>query len=200
MSIIKNPILLNFSMPILTDRLILRPIKAGDGKLIFNAVEESRDNLERWLPWPKNVKAWEDSEKFARESYANFILRKSFNLGIFKGEEFIGVCGFNYFLWDIPSAEIGYWCKLSAQKQGYMQEAVGALSLYGFEKIGLKRIVITCLDENYASAAVAEKLGFDLEVRALGLMKDIQSSDLAMGRRYVKIKDANLDKGDRLAK
>lgn len=192
MCVLGNPILLNFPIPIVTARLILRPIKEGDGKLIFNAIEESRDNLQRWLPWPQSVKTWEDSEKFARESYADFILRKSFNLGIFKGEEFLGICGFNCFLWDIPAAEIGYWCKVSAQKNGFMLEAIRSLLAYGFEKIGLKRIVITCYDNNHASAAVAEKLGFDLEARALGLLKSIHSDDLVMVRRYVKIKDTSL--------
>lgn len=189
MTPIKKPILLDFPMPIVTERLVLRPIKEGDGKFIFEAIEESRKILERWLPWPQYVSTWEDSETFARESYGKFILRDRLNLGIFRDEEFIGICGFNYFLWDIPSAEIGYWCRLSAQKRGYMQEAVRELTLYGFERIGLKRLVITCLDENYASAAIAEKLGFNLEVRALGLMRNLQSAKLAMARRYVKIQD-----------
>lgn len=184
---LKKPILFNFHMPITTKRLTLRPLQEGDGQILFHAIDESRANLDLWLPWPKHVNSWEDSEQFARQSYADYILRKSFNLGIFKDNEFIGVCGFNYFLWHIPSAEIGYWCRTSAQRKGYMCEAIDALTSYGFKEIGLKRIVITCLDENKASAAIPEKLGFQLEVRALGLMENIQDSNLAMARRYVKI-------------
>ena len=184
---ISNPILLNLPMPIVTQRLTLRPLQEGDGKRLFQAVDESRNNFDPWLAWPKHVKSWEDSEKFSRQSYADYILRNSFNLGIFKENEFIGVCGFNYFLWHIPSAEIGYWCRASAQKKGYMQEAVHALTTYGIEEIGLKRIVITCLDDNKASAAIPEKLGFQLEVRALGLMENTKGDTLTMARRYVKI-------------
>ncbi|MBX9977406.1 MAG: GNAT family N-acetyltransferase [Alphaproteobacteria bacterium] len=189
---IKTPILLNFPMPITTKRLILRPIQEGDGLAIFEATEESRSCLEKWLPWPKHVKSWKDSEAYARESHANFIARKSCNLGVFKDSEFIGMCGFNYFLWDIPSAEIGYWCKTSAQKQGHTQEAVNTLVNYGFDIMSLKRIVITCLDENTNSANVAEKTGFQLEVRARGLIINHSHQDnLVMGRRYVRFNDAS---------
>lgn len=34
MTHIKKPILLDFPMPIVTERLVLRPIKEGDGKFI----------------------------------------------------------------------------------------------------------------------------------------------------------------------
>ncbi len=183
----KYPILCDYPMPIVTDRLILRPLQAGDGKIVFNAIEESKENLSKWLPWPKYVTSWGDSERFARESYANFLLRKSCNLGVFKGNDFIGVCGFNYFLWNIPSAEIGYWCRLTAQNNGYMREATTAITHYGFTVMGLKRIVITCLDENKASIAVAERSGYQLEAKALGLMKSEQQNDLALCRRYVMI-------------
>lgn len=181
-------------IPILTKRLMLRPLQKGDGKVIFNAVQESRTCLERWVTWSQGVKSWEDSEQFAQTSYEDFIQQKSLNLGIFKKEEFIGVCGFNYFLWDVPSAEIGYWCKASAQGNGYMKEAVGALANYGFENLKLKRIVISCLEDNRASAAIAERLDFDLETRALGLLPNPQGDELAMGLRYVKIKEVNVER------
>lgn len=102
------PLLLKLPLPLLTGRLLLRPLQPGDGPAIFEAIEESRDILEAWLPWPKNVKTWQDSEKFVCQSYADFILRKSLTLGIFKEGILIGVCGFNFFLWEIPAAEVGY--------------------------------------------------------------------------------------------
>ncbi len=187
---IEHPLLIDLPMPLVTKRLVLRPLQEGDGKVIFDATDASRDTLERWLPWPKYVKKWQDSEQFARGSYADVILRKSLVLGMFKEGEFLGTCGFNYFLWNIPSAEIGYWCKSSAQNQGYTQEAVLALKNYGFETIGLKRIVITCLDENEASSRVAEKCGFSFETRAFGLLPNpVSSTTLALAKRYVAFKD-----------
>lgn len=180
---------LNFDTQILAKNLMLRPLQEGDGKIIFEAIEESRTCLERWLPWPKQVKHWKDSEQFATDSYGSCKQKKSLNLGIFKNERFIGICGFNYFMWDIPSAEIGYWCRLSEQGKGYVKEAVNALVKYGFEDLGIKRQVINCLEDNRASAAIAEKLDFDLETRALGLLPNPNGADLAMCLRYVKIND-----------
>lgn len=54
-------------MKISTKRLNLKPLQEGDGKIIFDAIQESRACLERWLLWPRHVKTWQDSEKFAME-------------------------------------------------------------------------------------------------------------------------------------
>jgi ribosomal-protein-serine acetyltransferase len=184
-----DPILRDFPMPIQTERLLLRPVEPGDGKAIFAAVEESRESLSRGVTWSKYVKTWEDSERYARESYANFILRKSMVLGVFLEGTFIGTCGFNYFLWNIPSAEIGYWCRSLYQNKGYIKEATKAIAEYGFNTLNLERVVISCLDENQASRAVAEGAGFALEVRAPGLVENLQGDGICMGRRYVRFRD-----------
>ena len=189
---IENPILLDLPMPIQTERVTMRPVMPGDGKYIFAAIDESRESLAKWLPWPKHVKSWQDSEKFAREHYAEFFLRKSMVLGLFREDHFIGLCGFNGFDWSIPSADIGYWCRISEHNKGHMTEAVHALTKYGFETIGLKRITINCMDDNRASIAIPEKLGFDLEVRARGLLPSLAGTDLVMSRRYVRYDAAGL--------
>ena len=190
---IKNPILIDFPMPIQTERLTLRPVREGDGKMIFEAIEESMESLLKWVPWAKHVKKWEDSETFARESYAHYILRKSLILGMFQGDRFLGICSFNYFLWPIPSGEIGYWCRTSKHGKGFTAEAVRALTKYGFETLGLKRIIISCIEDNHASARVAEKLGFELEVQAArGLVENPHDAGLIMGRRYVRFHENGL--------
>ncbi|KIE05998.1 hypothetical protein NF27_CG01780 [Candidatus Jidaibacter acanthamoeba] len=67
---IKEPFLINTPFPIKTERLILRPVMPGDSSIIFNLIEQSRNNLGEWLPWVSSVKAEVDSEKML----ASFIL------------------------------------------------------------------------------------------------------------------------------
>ncbi len=190
---IQKPILLDFPMPIQTERLILRPLRAGDGKTLFDAVEETRLLLEPWMPWVKHVSGWEDSEYFARQSYAKFILRESMNLAIFCENNFIGVIGFNNFFWNIPSGVIGYWCRASCQRKGFMREATAAVTVYAFQVIGLKRVTILCNDDNQRSIQIPENLGFHLETHALGLIENAQGDDLVIGRRYVRFDCSGLN-------
>jgi [ribosomal protein S5]-alanine N-acetyltransferase len=66
--------------------------------------------------------------------------------------------------------EIGWTIAPPHQHQGYATEAARALLRYGFETLGLHRIIATCQPENPASWRVMEKLRMRREahfVRAL---------------------------------
>ncbi len=183
---IKNPILLDCPFPITTKRLMIRPVMQGDGKAINECVGESFDQFKEWLPWAQTVPTVEESEEFARIGYADFILKKAFHLGMFHNNRFIGMCGFHDFKWEVPSAQIGYWCRISEQNKGYVKEAVAALTKYGFEHMGLRRISILCDDDNTASCAVASATGFVLESISLGIHAMPQKEHLNKTRCYVR--------------
>jgi len=193
---IKDPLLLNLPMPIYTKRLLIRPLMPGDGQQLFTAIEETREQLRKWLPWVDAVKNWQDSERTAHEFYAEFIRGKKFNLAIFAEEYLIGMSGFNEVSWNIPSGIIGYWCRLSGQRNGFIREAVAAITLYAFREMGLKRVSILCHDSNLKSIQVAMSLGFELETRALGLIENLTDDELVMGRRYVRFGDEEMSADD----
>jgi ribosomal-protein-serine acetyltransferase len=181
-------LLKEFPMAIKTERLCLRPLQAGDGEQLFDAIESSKTNLSKWLEFPKYVKSVKDSEIFARKSYIDFLSRKAMRLAMIYNNSLIGVVGFNYFLWHIPSAEIGYWCVESHQKKGLTSEAVKALKEYAFDQLELKRLAITCLKENVASQKVAHKSGFVKEAEGYGLMKSRVQGELELGCKFVVVK------------
>ena len=189
----KNPILLHCPFPIITARLTIRPIQAGDGKALNGCVVESFEQFKQWLPWAQAMPTLDSSEEFARTSYADFILRKAFHLGVFREGRLVAMCGFNSPDWSIPSAAVGYWCRVSEQRKGYVQEAVAALTLYGFKQLGLRRIVLLCQEENVASIRVAEKSGFILESTARGVLFMPGKSELLQSRCYVRFDSAGLD-------
>jgi ribosomal-protein-alanine N-acetyltransferase len=74
----------------------------------------------------------------------------------------IGWCGL-IFLDETPEVEVGYGVAREYWGQGLMTEAARASLRYGFEKIGLERIVAVAFPENTASRRIMEKLGMRFE-------------------------------------
>jgi hypothetical protein len=56
----KNPVLIDMPMPIMTPRLMIRPVMPGDGAPIHEAKMESWDQLRLWMPWAKERGTPED--------------------------------------------------------------------------------------------------------------------------------------------
>ena len=67
------------------------------------------------------------------------------------------------FDWAVPRFEIGYWCRSSRTGQGFVTEAVQALTAMAFDTLGARRVEIFTDDLNQASWRVAERAGFVLE-------------------------------------
>ena len=163
----KSPILLDLPMPIRTPRILIRHPIPGDGPELNRTISESFDRLNQWMPWAHQMPTPEDSEIFVRQAHAEFLLRKNIHLSIFEahGKTLLGATGLTRMNWEIPSFEIGYWARTTALKNGYITEAVNAVTRYAFEIFHAKRVEIRCDAENTRSLKVAERLGYELEGR-----------------------------------
>ncbi len=187
-----RPILLNLPMPITTPRLILCPPKVGDGIAVNEAVLESLDILKQFMPWVKEKPSVEDSEEFVRQAAANWILKNNdepyLPLFIFDKStgRFIGGTGYHHYDWAVPCVETGYWIRSTCANQGYMTEAVNAVTQYAFKQLGTKRIAITCDIDNQRSKKIPERLGFTLEatLKANRIKITGETSDTLMFVRY----------------
>lgn len=78
----------------------------------------------------------------------------------------IGWCGL-MFLEETPEVEVGYGIARAYWGQGLMTEAAAASLNYGFNEIGLERIVAVAMPENTASRHIMEKLGMKYEKNVL---------------------------------
>jgi len=58
---------------------------------------------------------------------------------------------------------LGYWIGAPHARQGYMREAILALTHHAFTRMDLSRMEAACLPENAASRGVLEKCGFKYE-------------------------------------
>lgn len=162
-----NPILIEVPETLETERLLLAAPRPGIGPAMSVAIAESIGKLSPWMPWAQQAPSFEDSEAVVRRQLADFVLRKDLPYQIYDraeaGRRLLGGTGLHHMDWAVRSFEIGYWIRASAEGQGYVSEAVRALTAMAFEQLRARRVVIRMDEVNLRSRAVAERCGFELE-------------------------------------
>lgn len=162
MSAASPPILIELPDQLLGERVLVRPYRAGDGAALWEAVTESREHILPWLSWADTHGLPTDSEAFVRKWHAKWLLREELAVGIWERStgRYLGGSGLHRTQWDVPSFEIGYWLRHSAEGQGYMTEAVRLLCHLTFETLAANRVFIRVASGNHRSAAIPRRLGF----------------------------------------
>ena len=157
-----TPILIDLPTELVGDRVLVRPYRSGDGAALFEAVEESREHIEPWLPWGKHHKTVVDSEACARRFSSHWASREDLILSIWDKStgRYLGGTGLHRANWNVPSFEIGYWLRKSAEGHGYITETVRLLMALAFDTLQANRLYIHCAVDNVRSAAVPKRLGF----------------------------------------
>lgn len=160
-----EPILRDFPHSFESERLTIRCPLPGDGAELNAAILESIDELRRWMAWAQTTPTAEESERHVRQAHTRFLARENLQLLLFlKGTQtLVGSSGLHYIDWSAPRFEIGYWVRTAYARQGYISEAVAAISAFAFETLGARRVQIACDAKNERSAAVARRLGFTHE-------------------------------------
>jgi RimJ/RimL family protein N-acetyltransferase len=132
-----------------TSRLLLRPLAPGDWQDVL--AYASDPDIMRYLP--EGVMSAEQVQAFIAEQQPAAIA------AILAAEDrLIGHLTFHPW-YASRIYEIGWVFHPEHHAQGYATEAALALFQYGFETLGLHRIIATCQPENVASWRVMEKLG-----------------------------------------
>jgi RimJ/RimL family protein N-acetyltransferase len=168
------PILRDVPEAFESPRLLIRAPRPGDGAELNAAVLETFDPLHVWMEWAKERPSVEESEVYVREAAASYARRTEFALLLFlKGTEtLVGASGLGVKNWEVPAFEIGYWCRRRFEGQGYISEAVRAITTFSFETLEARRVEIRCDAHNERSRRVAERAGFHLEGELRNLALD----------------------------
>ena len=152
--------------PIVTERLILRPITPADAVAMH--AYKSNPEAVRYVPYAPLQLAdvagrigttWSNT-RFAAEGDAVCLAVEERETGSLIGDVVL--------FWRSAtdrSGEVGYIFDPGATGRGYATEAVRALLALGFDGLGLHRIVARIDERNTSSARVAERLGFRREAR-----------------------------------
>lgn len=152
-----------------TPRLVIRSARASDGAALNAAVIESLDALKPYMPWAQEAPSLAQSEGECRRMQARVLLREDLPLLMFErgadGREgaFVGGTGLHRIDWKVRRFEVGYWCRTSRVGQGFVGEAVEAVTRCAFEQLQARRVEVRMDDGNVRSWRVAERAGFALE-------------------------------------
>lgn len=173
-----DPVLEDIPCPIVTPRLLIRPIGVGDGKHMNEAKQESWNELTRWMPWAQGkrptAKDISDDEVVCRKGAARFLLRE--DLWMVAVERATGKhviwTGLHRMNWSTRSFEIGYWCRTKSVGNGYASEAANALTRFALDALRANRVEIKYDANNEKSAIIPERLGFEIESCARNLDRD----------------------------
>ncbi|WP_261300566.1 GNAT family N-acetyltransferase [Paenibacillus andongensis] len=160
-----DPILYTIPESFESKRLFIRAPLWEDGVRVNDAVKESIEELRPWMPWAVNVPTIEESEINIRRSRLQFLDRSDLRLLLIQKEtgQLIGSSGLHRIDWQTRKFEIGYWVRTSFGNQGYITEAVEAITNYAVHELQANRIEIRCDGRNTRSSRIAERLGFTLE-------------------------------------
>lgn len=137
-------------------RLHLRPFQATDvaAVLRYTCLPEVMHYIPEGVFDEAAAKAFVAANSDADAHYLAVVLNE--------GDRLIGHLFFEPYFGQ-HSYEIGWVFHPDGQGQGYATEAAALLLKYGFEEMGLHRIVATCQPDNPASYRVMEKLGMRRE-------------------------------------
>src|SRR5438552_18097370 len=123
-----GPVMIDISSELVSERLMLRVPRFGDGVLVNAAVVESVVELGPWMPWATPTPKPDDTELWCRQSAAKFLTREMIHFSLWAdgGKTCAGGCGMHRIDWNVPMGELGYWLRTSFCGQGRMTEAVNA--------------------------------------------------------------------------
>ena len=158
-----------------TERLLIRAPHTDDAPVVYAAIQESLDNLRQWMLWSHEEQTLESVEANTRQAIILFQTREVLRFRLFRKSdgEYVGMSEIHSFDWSVPRCEIGYWARTSMQGQGYITEAVKALTEFALNMLGMLRVEIRCNARNVRSAAVAERAGYTLEARLHHYERDV---------------------------
>ena len=150
------------------DGLALRVPSERDAAELFLHIDANRDYLREWLPWLDDVTSPEDEAAAIRRGAE----KKEKGGGCFYliclDRNIVGTISLNSIDWDNRGFTIGYWISEETMGNGIVTKSCVRLLEHCFDDLCLHRGTLEAAVENYASRAIAERLGMRLE----GLTKD----------------------------
>jgi ribosomal-protein-alanine N-acetyltransferase len=144
-----------------TERLLLRELEESD----TGTLAEIYSDLEVMRYVGKGIALDYAQTKKSVENWIKYYERFKFGnwATIEKGTwKFVGLCGLSW-LPDSYEIEVSYLFTKDSWGRGYATEAAKAILDYGFNQIGLRRIVALVYPQNEPSIHVLEKLGMKYE-------------------------------------
>jgi len=148
---------------IIDDRQFLERIALSHVELIFNAIDQNRRFLRKWLPFVDFTNKLADTERFVRSLLEKSAANRDEVYVIWYKHEFAGLIGFKDKDRINDKIEIGYWLIEKMTGKGIATAATRKMVNLAFRNMDMNRVQIRCGVENDKSSAIPKRLGFMFE-------------------------------------
>ncbi|MGL4207094.1 MAG: GNAT family N-acetyltransferase [Aeromonadaceae bacterium] len=140
--------------------LALLHLHSTQAEALFTLIENNRADLTHWLSWPQSIQSVADLQDFIRAALLQLAQRRALQCAIRYQGEMVGMCGFQSLNHGLKQAQVGYWLAKPWQGRGIVTRACHLLLAYGFDVLGMEKMVISTAVANFPSRALCERLGF----------------------------------------
>lgn len=151
----------NPTLPILTDRLMIRKLTRKDQEHIYDLCLQAFTN--DWpAGWKMNYQQASDFLDWPISKYDTFnVISDSVYFAVVSRDNstFIGHCHVGN-IEELGETEVGYGIAKRFRGLGYATEVAQALTQWALNTFNLKYVVATIVDNNFSSLKVIEKAGF----------------------------------------
>lgn len=145
-----------------TERLLLARLSYDHCEFIFELVNEP--SFKRYIG-DKDVRSLEDAQRYLREGPIGSYERFGYGLFLVNVKETglpAGICGLVK-REEFDDPDLGFAFLERYRRNGYASESARAVLEYGFDDLGLDRIIAMADPENAPSVRLLEILGFTYE-------------------------------------
>lgn len=143
------------------DKILIRPYRAEDIAVMYEAVRESIAEVSLWLPWCHAGYTVEETTAFVMARDEAWRNDEAYGFGVFDADtrDYLGGVGLNFINRVHQCANLGYWVRSSQTGRGVASRATRLAARFALEQLGFQRIEILAAVENLPSQRVAEKAG-----------------------------------------
>jgi RimJ/RimL family protein N-acetyltransferase len=142
-------------------RVTIRPYRAEDIGVMYEAVRESIAEVSPWLPWCHAGYTIEETTAFIMARDAAWKNDETYAFGVFDAvtRNYLGGVGLNFINRVHQCANLGYWVRSTQTGRGVASAAARLAARFALEHLGFQRVEILAAVGNHASQRVAEKAG-----------------------------------------
>jgi ribosomal-protein-serine acetyltransferase len=143
------------------------PFDVSFTEALFEAVDESRNELIRFVSWYSSEYSMEEARRWLQGRERERFEGRSYDFAITDAEngELVGGCGIDRIQSKNRLGNLYYWVRTSRTRKGAATAAADALVTFGLTALHLVRIEIVVAETNFVGQSVAEKIGASREIR-----------------------------------
>ncbi len=147
------------STPLVDKDLVLRPFRFSDGTGLYQAVQESLQDLKPWMSWATDGYTEMTAREYITIARTRWDEHTFYAFAITRSDEILGACTLSSIHAIYRFCNLGYWVRTSCRGQGLAGRAAQLVARFAFENLGMIRVEIVIAVGNQASIRVAEKIG-----------------------------------------